>query len=241
MDDKQKQEILVKFYNFFREVIVKNHIKNTKKLNRLKEFKYNPFLFKYLANFLSGNTDPENLARVLIYPRALQTSINTSFGSNVQKQATEIFKSVFGSAASGIDFEFIDQIDGRKKYCQVKLGPDTINSGDVETIIGHFGKVKNLARTNNLHVELSDLIVGVLYGTPRELNGNYRVIHKDYPVYVGKDFWVRLTGDEGFYRSLIDTFAKAAEETNGKRLLNKVVKDLAQDIQENFIEKELEE
>jgi hypothetical protein len=27
---------------------------------------------------------------------------------------------------AGIDIEFIDAIDGRRKYCQAKLGPNTI-------------------------------------------------------------------------------------------------------------------
>ena len=32
-------------------------------------------------------------------------------------------------------------IDGEKKYCQLKSGPDTINKDDVETIAGHFKSV----------------------------------------------------------------------------------------------------
>ena len=43
-----------------------------------------------------------------------------------------------GSTTSGMDIEFTDQTDGRKKYCQLKAGPNTINADDVETIAGHF-------------------------------------------------------------------------------------------------------
>lgn len=47
--------------------------------------------------------------------------------------------------------------------------PNTINKDDVKTIIDHFKGVKNLGRTNNLQIGLSDLIVGVFYGTNDEL------------------------------------------------------------------------
>jgi hypothetical protein len=47
----------------------------------------------------------------------------------------EIFEGMMGSVVHGIDIEFIDAIDGRKKYCQLKSGPSTINKDDVVTII----------------------------------------------------------------------------------------------------------
>ncbi|HJG21866.1 MAG TPA: hypothetical protein K8V64_02150, partial [Enterococcus durans] len=32
-----------------------------------------------------------------------------------------------GSLSSGIDIEFVGRIDGMKKYCQIKAGPETIS------------------------------------------------------------------------------------------------------------------
>ncbi|MEI3611152.1 PmeII family type II restriction endonuclease [Pseudogracilibacillus sp. SO30301A] len=60
-----------------------------------------------------------------------------------------------------MDIEFIDKLDGRKKYCQIKADPNTINHDDVTTIKNHFNGIRNLARTNNLQIGLNDLIVGV--------------------------------------------------------------------------------
>jgi len=89
-------------------------------------------------------TPYDSIARALVYPRILGTSIATSFGQNIQRFCTEVL-SGFGSAISGVDIEFIDQLDGRKKYCQVKSGPETINKDDIETISRHFLGIKGIA------------------------------------------------------------------------------------------------
>jgi len=237
MSKEQKKEILLKFELFFKEKIVKNHLKNLKKLRKLSAFNSNPFLLDYLAIFLTGTSNSEGLAKALLYPRILSTSINTSFGQNLQNIAPEIFKSIFGSTTPGIDVEFIDFIDKRKKYCQIKLGPNTINRDDVVTITSHFASVKNLARTNNLPLQLDDLIVGVLYGEEGQLSANYKILKQDYPVYIGKEFWYRMTGDESFYGSLIETFGSAAKETKAKKILEQVTKELAKDIEINLMQK----
>ena len=100
------------------------------------------FLYKYLAKFLTGNDDAESIAKALIYPRILGSSITTSFGMQVQKQITTLFPG-FGSTTSGIDIEFVDAIDGRKKYCQLKAGPNTINKDDIKTVVDHFKSIRN--------------------------------------------------------------------------------------------------
>ena len=114
-----KAEILKKAKIWFSETIAKNHIKNTEKLTNPSEFIINPFLTVYLANFLTGNSKPESIAQALLLPRVLGTSITTSFGTNIQTFTSDVLDA-FGSVVSGIDIEFIDQLDGCKKYCQLK-------------------------------------------------------------------------------------------------------------------------
>lgn len=230
MDKIKKEEILNRAKAFFLEVIMPNHINNLKKLNKLSEFSYNPFLIKYLATFLSGNDRADNIAKVLIYPRILGTSINTSFGQNIQKFCGEVLEG-FGSTTSGIDIEFIDQVDKKKKYCQIKAGPQTINKDDIETISRHFTGIKNLARTNNLNIGFNDLVVGLLYGNENEISGNYKQLKKEYTLYIGKDFWHRLTGDENFYQELIDLYGDLAKEAHGIELLEEVIGQLALEIE----------
>lgn len=134
---------------------------------------------------------------------------------------------------SGIDIEFIDQIDGRKKYCQIKSGPNTINSGDVDTILNHFTSAKNIARTNGLRVDIDDFIVGVFYGNSDDLSQHYRRIQQHYPVITGQEFWHRLTGDSQFFFYLIDAIGEVANEANSVVLLEDVIATLADEIYEN--------
>lgn len=222
-----KQAILERAKMWFREAIADSHIRNTEKLKNPKEFKINPFLAVYLANFLTGKSDPEDIARALVYPRVLGTSITTSLGMNLQG-FTSVLEG-FGSTTVGIDIEFIDQVDGHKKYCQLKAGPNTINKDDVESIAGHFRGVVNLARTNGRRISIDDLIVGVMYGVPGELSSHYKRITRQYhhPVIIGQDFWRRLTGDDDFYRDLIAAVGSVAVEADFSAELENVIQELS--------------
>ncbi len=228
MNQDEKDAILKKAQIWFKESISENHIKNTKKLVKASKFDVNPFLAVYLSNFLTGNTKPESIAKALLYPRALGTSITTSFGTNIQKFTNEVLSS-FGSTTSGIDIEFIDQINNNKIYCQLKSGPNTINKDDVETIVGHFKKVIHLGRTNNLRITHDDMVVGIIYGDNASLNGHYRRITNeyDYPIYIGQNFWFRLTGDENFYSDLIHAIGQVAIEADFSEELEDVITELS--------------
>jgi len=228
MNQAEKDIILKKAQKWFKDSIAENHIKNTKKLKDASKFDINPFLAVYLSNFLTGKAKPEGIAKALVYPRALGTSITTSFGTNIQKFTNEVLSS-FGSTTSGIDIEFIDQINKNKIYCQLKSGPNTINKDDVETIAGHFKKVIHLGRTNNLRITHDDMVVGIIYGDSASLNGHYKRITSDYhyPIYIGQDFWHRLTGDKDFYTDLIHAIGKVASEADFTEELKEVIKELA--------------
>lgn len=230
MTEVERQRILTDAKLFFREKIAENHIANTQKLTSLNKFNINPFLHKYLAQFAFGNSSPESMAKALVYPRVLGTSIATTFGTQLQYFCNEVLSS-YASTTSGIDIEFIDAIDGRKKYCQVKAGPTTINHDDVDTIKNHFRGIRNLARTNRLDLSITDCVVGVFYGTKQSLSQSYRNINEEYPVYVGADFWHRLTGDAGFYYDLIDAFAEVADEMDSSALIDQIVWKLAREIE----------
>lgn len=230
---KLKVQIIDKAKAFFREEIAESHIQNTKRL-KLSSFNLNPFLDKYKANFLTGNASAKSIAKALVYPRVLGSSINTTFGNKLQKFCSSILEG-YASTTTGIDIEFIDLIDGRRKYCQIKAGPNTINKDDVKTIDDHFQSIKNLARTNNLNIGLNDLVVGVFYGEPNELSGHYKNIQKSYPVYIGKEFWYRLTGEENFYSIITNAMGDVASEFDGSALIDKIINELAKEI-ENALE-----
>ncbi|WP_405295131.1 PmeII family type II restriction endonuclease [Algibacter sp. Ld11] len=230
MNDIQRKKIIKNAKKFFRDEIVQNHIDGAcERASKLSSYNINPFLYKYLANFLTGNDDPESIAKALVLPRILGTSINTSFGMKIQNLISSLFEGL-GSTTQGIDIEFIDAIDNRKKYCQLKAGPNTINRDDVTTVVNHFNGVRNLARTNNLNVGINDMIVGVVYGEHKELSSHYKNINIKYPVIIGQDFWHRLTGQENFYFELIDAVGEVALEVDATKVVSETIAKLAKEI-----------
>ncbi|PJC80758.1 restriction endonuclease [Candidatus Shapirobacteria bacterium CG_4_8_14_3_um_filter_35_11] len=228
-----KQIILEKLDHWVKFTLAKNHKSNTQKCGRLKTFKINPLLLPYLTYYLTGNLKPESIAKALIYPRVLSTSIITTFGTGLQKFITDTLVEICGgSGIQGIDIEFIDQTDGKKRYCQVKLGPNTINKDDVKTIKDHFQSAKNISRTNNIGIIHENLVVGIIYGEENEKNANLKKVEQEYEVYIGQDFWYRLTGDPKFYKKMILTISEASKNINMKRTVEKTIKSLALEIDE---------
>ena len=228
MKEQDKTVILKRAQVWFNSTIAENHGKNAQKLVNPKEFNINPFLAVYLANFMTGKSDAIGIAKALVYPRVMGTSITTSFGTGIQKFTTDVLSS-YGSTTSGIDIEFMDTVDGYKKYCQLKAGPNTINKDDVETIASHFGAVQRLAQTNSLRVTNNDMIVGVIYGESDDLSAHYRRITNQYhyPVRTGTDFWHRLTGDSSFYHDLIRSIGEVAIEADFAEELEGIIEELA--------------
>lgn len=197
---------------------------------KASKHKINPYLVAYRAQAMAGEVTAESIAESLITVSWLGTSTNTSFGTRLQTQFTKMLKDVYGSAVPGIDIEFTDCVDQRKKYAQIKLGPETINADDVTTIDDKFKAIKRLATTNALPLQLSDLVVGVIYGSQSQLNGNYRQLQaKNYQVYVANEFWVRLTGVANLEEQLVEATIRAAKKTNSHTALKKAIQDLAKD------------
>src|SRR5690606_16732190 len=100
---------------------------------------------------------------------------------------------------------------------------------DVTTIKNHFNGVRNLARTNNLNVGIEDLIVGVAYGETSDLSSHYLKISQHYPVYIGQEFWHRLTGKEDFYFELIDAMGEVALEVDASNIIESTIFKLSEE------------
>ena len=234
----EKDKIIEIFKDWFRNELVISHKRNTEKLTTTKSFNINPFLIYYLSNYLEGNSDSKSLAKALIYPRVLGTSITTSFGMRMQDFVTKLLEDTSGSLIPGIDLEFIDQLDGRKKFCQLKSGPNVVNHDDVETIDQHFTSIKNLGKQNKVDLKYGDLVFCLIYGEKNELNSFIKNLEKrNITVYVGKEFWERFTGDSEFYKHLIESAGEVANEFNMKEVINNVIDELSIDLEETFKKK----
>lgn len=236
MDKKTKAAILKEIQSWIRDEFAEAHKTNLLKLSHLNEFSPNPFIWPYLGHFFDGNNKAETLAKVLVYPRILGTSISTSFGSQFQKMMVKIFDNVQPSMIKGTDLTIIDRTDNITKYCQVKSGPNVINHDDVETIESHFQEAINRARANHMRVSNEDFMFCLLYGDDGQENNWIKKIKQNYPVSMGQDFWTRVTGDKDFYTDLITAIRDISTQINMKNEISGVVKDLAIQIEDQYRE-----
>lgn len=228
MSEKQLLEIIT---TYFEEKIFDNHKINSLKIHsKLKSYKINSILVKYLSKILVNDFTPIGIAKALYYPRILGTSINTSFGTRIQNMFVEL-NLAQGSLIKGMDIEFSDKLDGRKKWCQLKSGPNTINSEDVNPLLKKFTTVTNLARTNAMNLNNSDLILGVLYGDIEQLSQHYKKIDQQFPVIIGTEFWHRITGFPAFYDKLVENLDEMILNLDTEDFFKKGYMALAKEIE----------
>lgn len=227
------EKILVsKIVDYFNQNLFEKHIVSSlEKNSKLKTYNINPILVKYLSKVLVDNYTAEGVAKALYYPRVLGTSINTSFGTQIQNMFVDL-QIAEPSLIKGMDIEFIDKIENRKKWCQLKSGPNTINSEDVKPLIKKFTDTINLARTNKAmkNIRNTDFIVGVLYGNSSELSMHYKRINEIHPVLIGQDFWHRITGFETIYSYLVDSLHESILTLDTKNFINVGYEKLAAEI-----------
>ena len=222
--------------SYFKEFIFSSHIDTkTKKHAQLKSYNINPIVVRYLSELIEGEYSPRGVAKALFYPRVLGTSINTSFGTRVQSMFVDLkVGGATGSLIKGMDIEFVDKLDQRKKWCQLKSGPNTINSDDVGPLIRKFNNTIRLAKTNNVqNIVNTDFVIGIIYGSPSELSQHYKRINATYPVYIGTEFWYRLTGDLSFYDNLITALYSAISGLDAQEVLEDACEKLAQEIEQS--------
>jgi hypothetical protein len=232
MANRTEEELLNEIVKYFEKYIFENHINASLIIHsKLKSYNINPIVVKYLSKVLEGNYSPEGVAKALFYPRVLGTSINTSFGTRIQNMFVEL-QIADGSLIPGMDIEFIDKRDNRKKWCQLKSGPNTINSEDVKPLIKKFTNTIQLARTNKAlkNINNTDFIVGVLYGESSELSMHYKEIDKFHPVIIGNDFWHMITGFPNFYNGLVASLQECINNLDTKEFITKGYDELTEEI-----------
>ncbi|MDX9882424.1 MAG: PmeII family type II restriction endonuclease [Prolixibacteraceae bacterium] len=228
MNEAQLINVMCEY--FTNEILEKHQANLLKKHSRLSEYQINPILVKYLSQLVENGITAEGIAKALFYPRALGTSITGAFGSKFQKMLVDLGL-VSGSLIPGMDIEYIDKIDNRRKYCQLKSGPNTINSKDVNPMLQEFDTVANLARTNNFrNFSNNDLVVGIIYGVPAQLSGHYLKINQRYPVFIGPEFWHRITGYNSFYANLVTAIDLLIQDMPGSNAFQEAYQKLLSEI-----------
>lgn len=234
MDTNLTDKIKQYFKKEFADIILKKLTEG----HDLSSFNVNPFLITALSKGVLGEATSFNMAKSLLYPRVFGTSISTTLGDKLQK-----FCIIMGARASstpGMDVEFKDKIKNQPLLLQLKAGPNTINSGDVRPILEDMNNAYRLLRQNRSD-NIPTFAIGVLYGIHNDISGHYKKIESssvggqlNIPVFVGKDFWQRLTGDENFYSDLIGIFIELFEQEDYSELFEKDLKNLANVIEARY-------
>ena len=224
------EKIVSSFKNWYASAIIDNQIESVRKAGKITNYSINPFMAPVVYAFFSaiegGEGQPrkvsEGIASALVYQKIVGTSLSTSMGTLFQQFiAAELERCGRGgpSVTSGMDLEFYmqDGLEVRRKYLQLKLGPQTINSDDVKSIVDDFVAVRNLARTNDMKIRSDDFYVGVIYGCPDDLSANYKKIRNQYgyTVLIGAELWTALFGIPDLYSMLVKAAAEVAGSQSG--------------------------
>lgn len=101
-------------------------------------------------------------------------------------------------------------------------------------LIRKFNDTIRLAKTNNVQdIVNTDFVIGIIYGSSSELSQHYKRINTTYPVYIGTEFWYRLTGDPNFYDSLIAALYSAIRGLETQDVLKDACERLAQEVEQS--------
>lgn len=202
-----------------------------KRIDKLKNLKLttilrskNPYLFKAKhlltsEQIIKGITDAY-----------LSSHEETIFADWLEEFAIFINSKVYAgwkSGISGIDVEFNH---GEIRYIvAIKSGPNWGNSSQIAKMKSDFITAKRTLRTSNSKINII-AVNGCCYG--RDNNP-----HKegDYYKYCGQSFWSFISGDQEFYKKIINPLGYKAKEKNEEFLehyatmINMFTKQFSQD------------
>ena len=241
---ENKTELINKVCDeIMKKIIIHNRKKATNKFAKIEEYQINYFLINYLCKFFGEDVNPKTLSKALYYPKVLGTSLTTSFGTNTQKLFVSL-NLAKGSLIKGVDIEYNDKTTNKKVFCQIKSGPNTINSEDVNPIKKKFEKLINLGRTNGEYINNYQCIIGLLYGSEDQISQHYKRIDETYPVYSAEKFWYS-TGYEDFYFSLINEIDQKTKNElsdfseDSEKALKMLERNIEQSLEYQYIKKNL--
>lgn len=241
MDKKLKGQLRYFFETEFADII----LEKLKSGHKLSKFNVNPFIVTALSSGVLGSLNSINMAKALLYPRVFGTSISTTFGEKMQKMCI-MFLGANASGTPGMDIEFKDKKElsvDTNYIIQLKAGPNTINSGDVNPIVSEMNAAYRLLLRNHV-ATMPTFALGIVYGTIEEVSGHYKKIatssvggQMKIPILIGKDFWWRLTGEENFYDQMVAIFIELFKKKDFSKLLEDDIIALAKQIKKEYFKR----
>lgn len=232
MTEQQKQAIIESGKQYFRSIIKLSYFDCLSKLP-LDSLDFDPYFINYLSTSTKEDSQFVELAKAIVYPEVFNRVFIFSADNKIQTLVSLFQDFTLGASRfDGIDFEFIDAIDGRHKYCQCMAGPGT--SDDDDDIIPTLKQFKHIMTQPDLDVQFDDIVVGVLFGKYEYMAMPLMTLDAQYRVWCGADFWLHLTGDKGFYIRMLKALGEVLDEGNfeGSELIQAKVKEIAGEIRQ---------
>ena len=232
MTEQQKQAIIESEKQYFHSIIKLSYFDCLSDLP-LDSLDFDPYFINYLSTSTKEDSQFVELAKAIVYPEVFDRVFNFSADNKIQTLVSLLQDFTLGASRfDGIDFEFIDAIDGRHKYCQCMAGPGT--SDDDDDIIPTLKKFKVVMTQPSLDVQFDDIVVGFLFGKLEHLPMPYMELRGYYSVSCGADFWLHLTGDKGFYIRMLKALGEVLDEGDfeGSELVQAKVKEFAEEIKQ---------
>ena len=162
----------------------------------------NPYLFR-----AKNVTSAADLVKGILDAH-LSSQEETVFGGFLEGLAVFVCDRAFGgrkSSAEGIDMEFAR--DAIYYIVSIKSGPNWGNASQIKKMIQNFRQAKRVLGTNAARKNVV-AVNGCCYGI--ELSEE----KGDYLKKCGQSFWSFISGDESFYKTIIEPLGHRARERN---------------------------
>lgn len=202
------ETLIANIVGYFRSDIFEPHLNKLEgEYAALSSYSPNPFVTPYLSKLIDNEYNAYGSASALYLSRVLTTSINTAFGSHIRKILVANSLAISINSRSNI-ISFTDRTTNAHTVCLLKSGPNTINSGDK---VGIRNKLEAYNTFDNK-------AIGIIYGSVADINAHYVALQSRFELFVGADFWHRITGHPNFYNDLTRELRHLIEEfdTHGR-------------------------
>lgn len=201
----------------------------------------NPYLDRYRASFAqSTGSDQSKSILSLFLSSYLQSSLTTAFAESIMKYLIQYFE------AERFKKQGIVKIFSKKEdleyICKLKTGPNNINSSTPINDIARLNDAQNLWGITNHSIGFifphSPQVGEEILGRAKD-----KYIKASKKIWIGKDFWWQITGEEFAYKTILDAVNEGAEKSidkfkddasNGKELYNFLVEKSKESININF-------
>ncbi|MFH1199580.1 MAG: PmeII family type II restriction endonuclease [Candidatus Micrarchaeota archaeon] len=185
--------------------------------------KKNPYLYK-AKNLVTA----QGLVETLLDAK-LSSSEEEIFGEFLESLALFVAQKRVGaekSSAHGIDFEYT--AGGTRHLVAVKSGLNWGNSSQWTALHNDFNTAEKILRQSE-HITSVKKALGICYGKAKTTT------RKGVLQVCGQNFWFMITGDEDFYKEIVEPLGHKAKELNDEfaenktRLVNKFTKEFITD------------